>query len=307
MNTRGTVRYAAVRAAVTGGAGFIGSHLVDALLARGDEVVVFDDLSSGKRDRVDPRARFEQRDIRGGLDLDGIAVVFHLAAQADVQTSVARPDHDAAVNVVGTVQVAEAARRAGAQVVFSSTGGAIYGEVDGPAAEGSELRPVSPYGIAKLAAEEYVRGWNRIHGLSNVVLRFANVYGPRQSSSLEGGVVAIFLERLARGEQALIFGDGLQTRDFVYVGDVVAACLAAAGHDGGVFNVGTGVETSVLDLYHACAEVAGSHAEPVHAEARLGDALRSVLDVRLAERELGWRPETPVAAGLAATWAASPH
>jgi UDP-glucose 4-epimerase len=266
-------------------------------------VVVFDDLSSGKLDRVDGRADFRQEDIRDGIDLEGVRVVFHLAAQSDVQTSVAFPEQDASVNVVGTVRVAEAAQQAGAQVIFSSTGGAIYGECDGPASEDYGRRPMSPYGIAKLCAEEYLRGWNRIYGLRNAVLRFGNVYGPRQSSTLEGGVVSIFLERLARGENTIVFGDGLQTRDFVFVGDVVAACLAAAGHDGGVFNVGTGQELSVLDLLRACAAVAGKEAEPVFAEARLGDVRRSVLDVSAAARELGWRPETSLGDGLRETWA----
>jgi UDP-glucose 4-epimerase len=209
-----------------------------------------------------------------------------------------RPDHDAEVNVVGTVQVLEAARAAGARVVFSSTGGAIYGECDGPAREDSPLEPVSPYGIAKLCAEEYLRGWNRIHGSGHVVLRFANVYGPRQDSSLEGGVAAIFLERLAHGDETLIFGDGLQTRDFVYVGDVVGALLAAADRDGGTFNIGTGQETTVLELYGLCAEVTGSNAEPRFEPQRLGDARRSVLDVSLAAAELGWRPAMPLADGL---------
>jgi UDP-glucose 4-epimerase len=292
-----------LRAVVTGGAGFIGSNLVDALVQRGDEVVVVDDLSSGTRGQVNVAATFVEGDIRAGIDAAGADVVFHLAAQADVQTSMRRPDHDAAVNVVGTVQVLEAARAAGARVVFSSTGGAIYGECDGPAPEDSPLQPVSPYGIAKLCAEEYLRGWNRIHGSGNVVLRFANVYGPRQDSSLEGGVVAIFLERMARGEDTLIFGDGLQTRDFVYVGDVVGALLAAAGREGGTFNIGTGQETTVLELYRLCAEVAGSKAEPRFEPARLGDARRSVLDVSRAAAELGWRPATPLAEGLRLTLA----
>ena len=287
-----------MRAVVTGGAGFIGSNLVDALVQRGDEVVVVDDLSSGTRGHVNAAATFVEGDIRAGIDAAGADVVFHLAAQADVQTSMRRPDYDAAVNVVGTVQVLEAARAAGARVVFSSTGGAIYGECDGPAPEDSPLQPVSPYGIAKLCAEEYLRGWNRIHGSGNVVLRFANVYGPRQDSSLEGGVVAIFLERMARGEDTLIFGDGLQTRDFVYVGDVVGALLAASGREGGTFNIGTGQETTVLELYRLCAEVAGSKAEPRFEPARLGDARRSVLDVSSAAAELGWRPATPLAEGL---------
>jgi UDP-glucose 4-epimerase len=291
-----------LRAIVTGGAGFIGSHLVDALVERGDEVVVVDDLSSGKREHLNPGARLDERDIREGLDLDGAEAVFHLAAQADVQVSMQRPDHDAAVNVVGTVRVLEAAREAGAPLVFTSTGGAIYGECDGPAAEDARREPLSPYGIAKLCGEEYLQGWNRTHGTRNVALRLANVYGPRQDAGLEGGVVAIFLERLVRGEQAAIFGDGLQTRDFVYVGDVVSALLAAAGREGGVFNIGTGVETTILDLHRACAWVAGTNAEPRFEDAKLGDVRRSVLEVSLAGRELGWRPQVGLDEGLRLTW-----
>jgi UDP-glucose 4-epimerase len=287
---------------VTGGAGFIGSHLVDALVERGDEVVVIDNLSSGKREQVNAGAAFEERDIRDGFQLDGADVVFHLAAQADVQTSMERPDDDAAINVVGTVRVLEAARAAGAQVVFTSTGGAIYGECDGPAREDAPRRAVSPYGIAKLCGEEYLDGWNRIHELGNVVLRLANVYGPRQVPELEGGVVAIFLDRLASGAQTTIFGDGLQTRDFVYVGDVVSALLAAVGRNGGVFNVGTGEETTILDLHRHCAEVVGTEVEPRFEDARLGDARRSVLDVSLAGRELDWRARVELEEGLRLTW-----
>jgi UDP-glucose 4-epimerase len=292
-----------VRAAVTGGAGFIGSNLVDALVERGDDVIVIDDLSFGHREYVNPAAELRVQDIRDELDLEGVEVVFHLAAQTDVQTSVARPADDAAINVVGTVLVAEAARRAGARIVFTSTGGAIYGECDGPAAESSERNPLSPYGIAKLCGEEYLAGWNRIHGSRHVAARLANVYGPRQSASLEGGVVSIFLDRMARGEQATIFGDGLQTRDFVYVGDVVAALLAAASHpSGGVFNVGTGVEQTVLSLHEACARAAGVSAAPILEPARLGDVRRSVLDVSLAGSELGFRAAMPLDEGLTRTW-----
>ena len=291
-----------MRAVVTGGAGFVGSHLADALVARGDEVVVIDNLSFGKREFVNPAATFVEADIRDGIDAAGADVVFHLAAQADVQTSVRRPDYDAEVNVVGTVKVLESARAAGVQVVFTSTGGAIYGECDEPAREDSPLRPLSPYGIAKLCAEAYLLGWNRIHSAEHVVLRLGNVYGPRQDSGLEGGVVSIFLEKILRGDDAIVFGDGLQERDFVYVGDVVQALLAAAGHAGGVFNVGTGRATSVLDLFRACAVVAGSNAEPRSEPARLGDLRRSVLDLALAERELGWRARMPLDDGLARTW-----
>jgi UDP-glucose 4-epimerase len=293
-----------VRVAVTGGAGFIGSNLVDALVERGDEVVAIDNLVGGKREYVNAKAEFVERDIREGLELDGVEVIFHLAAQTDVQTSVTRPGEDASVNVIGTVLVAEAARRAGSRVVFTSTGGAIYGECDGPADEGSPRRPLSPYGISKLCAEEYLAGWNRIHGTSHVTARLANIYGPRQSSTLEGGVVAVFLDRMARSEPTVIFGDGLQTRDFVYVGDVVRALLAAAAHDGGgVFNIGTGKETTVLALHAACAEAAGSAALAGFQPARLGDLSRSVLDASRAETELGFRARTTLAEGLASTWA----
>lgn len=292
-----------MHAAVTGGAGFIGSNLVDALVARGDEVTVIDDLSFGRRENVNEAARLVVGDICDGIDLAGIDVVFHLAAQTDVQTSVRDPARDAELNVVGTVRVAEAALRAGTRIVFTSTGGAIYGECTAPATEDAPRQPLSPYGIAKLCAEEYLGGFNRIHGSAHVVARLGNVFGPRQSASLEGGVVSIFLDRLARGEQGVIFGDGLQVRDFVFVGDVVAALLAAAAHDGGVFNVGSGVETSVLELYEACAKAAGVAAEPTFEPARLGDLRRSALDVSRAAEELGFRAGTPLADGIARTLA----
>lgn len=292
-----------MRAAVTGGAGFIGSNLVDALVARGDEVTVIDDLSFGRREYVDPAARFIEGDIRDGIDLTGIDVVFHLAAQTDVQTSVREPARDADLNVVGTVRVAEAALAAGTRIVFTSTGGAIYGECPAPVTEDAPRRPLSPYGIAKLCGEEYLTGFNRIHGSTHVVARLGNVFGPRQSASLEGGVVSIFLDRFASGEQAVIFGDGLQVRDFIFVGDVVSALLAAAEHDGGLFNVGSGVETSVLELYEACAAAAGIAAEPAFEPARLGDLRRSALDVSRAAEELGFRAATPLAEGIARTLA----
>jgi UDP-glucose 4-epimerase len=296
-----------VRAVVTGGAGFIGSHLVDSLLARGDDVHVLDNLSTGKRENVSGDAELHVGDIRRDAgELFGRVrpdVCFHLAAQADVGTSVERPDYDADVNVVGTVRVLEAARAHGAQVVFTSTGGAIYGECDGgPAPEAAERRPISPYGISKLAGEEYLSGWNRLHGDGNVALRLANVYGARQESSLEGGVVAIFLERMAAGVPTQIFGDGTQTRDFVYVGDVVRALLAAVGHRGGVYNIGTGVETSIDELHGLCRRVSGRGGEPEYAEARAGDVRRSVIDPRRAAEELGWRPELDLERGLRETW-----
>jgi UDP-glucose 4-epimerase len=292
--------YGAVRAVVTGGAGFIGSNLVDALLARGDEVTVVDNFASGKRENLNPGAALLEHDIREPFSVEA-DVVFHLAAQADVQTSMKRPEYDAAVNVVGTVNVLQAAPAA--QVVFASSGGAGYGECPEPATEEAPFLPLSAYGIAKKCGEEYLAGWNRIHGSSHVSLRFGNVFGERQDSGLEGGVVAIFLERMARGEETVIYGDGGQSRDFVYVGDVVDALLAAAGRGGGPYNVGTGVATSVNELHAACRRVAGVDEEPRHEAARLGDVIRSVLDPSRAERELGWRARVTLDDGLARTWA----
>jgi UDP-glucose 4-epimerase len=295
-----------VRAAVTGGAGFIGSHVVDALVARGDEVHVVDNFATGRRENLNEAATLYELDIREPLA--GVfqeiqpELVVHLAAQADVGTSVERPLFDAEVNVVGTVNVLEAVRPHSAQLVFSSTGGAIYGECERPAREEDERRPVSPYGTAKLAAEEYLATWNRLHGTRHVALRFANVYGPRQLAKLEGGVVAIFMDRLRAGESVTIFGDGEQTRDYVYVGDVVRAVLAAVGRDGGVFNVGTATETSVNQLFDGCRRVAGVETQPAYAAARPGDALRSVVDISRSERELGWRPQTRLEEGLRLTW-----
>jgi UDP-glucose 4-epimerase len=294
-----------LRAIVTGGAGFIGSNLVDALVDRGDEVVVVDDLSTGKRENVSPRARLVELDIRDPALGDVFAemrpeVCFHLAAQADVPTSVRRPDFDAEVNVVGTVRVLQAAGDA-TSVVFSSTGGAIYGECERPAREDDPRRPLSPYGIAKLAGEEYLAGWNRLHGTRHTALRFGNVYGPRQETGLEGGVVAIFLNSMAEGEPTTIFGDGRQTRDFVHVDDVVRAVLLAPER-GGVLNVGSGAETSVLELHERCRAVTGDDRPPTFAPPREGDVTRSVLDVSLARRELGWRPVVGLDEGLRRTW-----
>jgi UDP-glucose 4-epimerase len=232
-------------------------------------------------------------------------ILFHLAAQADVGTSVERPTFDAEVNVVGTVQVLEAARAADARVVFTSTGGAIYGECDRPAREDDRPETLSPYAASKLAGEGYLATWNRLHGASHVTCRLGNVYGPRQVAALEGGVVAVFLDRLRDGRQTEIFGDGTQTRDFVFVGDVVRALLAAsAAPVTGIFNVGSGIATNVRELHRLCAQTAGVEDEPTFAAARAGDLQRSVIDSSRAERELGWRAETTLAAGLAQTWAA---
>jgi UDP-glucose 4-epimerase len=295
-----------VRAIVTGGAGFIGSHVVDALLAQGAEVAVVDSLVHGSKENVAAGAELHVRDIREPLDdlFDTVQpeAVFHLAAQADVRVSVERPVEDAEVNVLGTVRILEGARHHGAQVVFASTGGAIYGDCTKAAPEDSPCEPLSPYGTAKLAGEEYLRAFNRLYGTRHIALRYGNVYGPRQDPHGEAGVVAIFLGALSRGEQARIFGDGSQTRDYVYVGDVARATLSTIGHEGGVFNVGTGRETSVAELYELCARVAGSDTPAEHAPARLGELQRSYLDPTLAAESLGFRAMVDLEDGLRSTW-----
>ena len=292
---------------VTGGAGFIGSHVVEALLARGDEVHVVDDLSKGVRENVPAAATLHVYDVREPLGAivreTGAKAIVHLAAQADVRVSVAEPARDASVNVLGTVNVLEAARPVGARIVFASTGGAIYGECERPAREDDPCLPLSPYGAAKLAGEGYLGAFARLYGVPHVALRFGNVYGPRQDPHGEAGVVAIFLGRLLDGEPCRIFGDGSQSRDYVYVGDVSRATIAAlAGDVGGVLNIGTGIATSVLDLYEVCRSVSGSDAEPVHEAARAGELGRSVLDGEGAAKAIGFRAETSLADGVAATW-----
>jgi UDP-glucose 4-epimerase len=302
---------------VTGGAGFIGSNLVDALLARGDEVTVVDDLSTGRRENLSGAlaggAELVELDIREGRGLGGVAsrtrpeVVFHLGAQIDVRRSIADPAFDASINVGGTANVLEAARDAGARrVVFTSTGGAIYGEGEGqslPLDEDAPIAPLAPYGQSKFAGEGYLALYQRLHGLSGVSLRLGNVYGPRQDPLGEAGVVAIFCGRLKAGERPTIFGDGRQTRDYIYVGDVVAAQLAAADSGvGGAFNVGTGVETDVLALVERLTALGGAEGfEPEFAPPREGEVRRIAIDPTRAERELGWRAETGLEEGLRVT------
>jgi UDP-glucose 4-epimerase len=297
-----------VRALVTGGAGFIGSHVVEALLARGDDVHVLDNFATGKHENLRDGAHVHEADIRS--DADGVFdtvepdVCFHLAAQADVRVSVSRPDYDADVNVLGTIRILDAARRHDAKVVFASTGGAIYGECDGgPANEDASRRPLAPYGTSKLAGEEYIATYNRLYGTTHVVLRYGNVYGPRQDPHGEAGVVAIFMSRLRDGEAPRIFGDGRQTRDYVYAVDTAAATLAALERSGGVYNVGTGQETSVLALLERIQHVAGTTVTPEFVEPRAGELQRSVLDISRAERDLAWRPRHALDDGLRETWA----
>ncbi len=306
-----------MRALVTGGAGFIGSNLSDALLARGDEVIVVDDLSTGRRENLeqalDNGATLVEADIRDRAALEEIAgrerpeVIFHLAAQIDVRKSIADPAFDASINIGGTANVLDAARAAGTRrIVFSSTGGAIYGEGEGqqlPLAEDAPLAPEAPYGQSKFAGEGYLSLYERLYGLSTIPLRLGNVYGPRQDPLGEAGVVAIFCGRLREGQQPTVFGDGKQTRDYIYVGDVVAAMLAAAESEAtGPVNIGTGVETDVLELVQALGELGDSGSfEPEFAPPRTGEVARISIDPGRAERELSWTPQMGLKEGLRVT------
>jgi UDP-glucose 4-epimerase len=308
MNIEGNLGYSPMRAIVTGGAGFIGSHVVDALVARGDEVIVFDNLDTGRREQVNEGAQLVAGDVRDDAAVQRLfaearpEVCFHLAAQVDIRVSVDDPLFDSDVNVAGTLRLLEQGRSHATRIVLASTGGAMYGECEAPANEDAPRRPLAPYGVSKLAAEEYLATYNRLHGTAHVSLRYGNVYGPRQDPHGEAGVVAIFFGRLARGESLRIFGDGRQTRDYVYVGDVVSATLAAAGGPAGVFNVGTGSETSALELAEACGTAAGVEAEVVFEPARPGELQRSFLDPTRAQEALGFRASTSLDEGLAATW-----
>ncbi|HEY6730976.1 MAG TPA: NAD-dependent epimerase/dehydratase family protein, partial [Solirubrobacterales bacterium] len=292
-----------MRSLVTGGAGFIGSNLVDALLARGDEVTVVDDLSTGRRGNLKSAlaagAELVELDIREGKALSALASekrperIFHLGAQIDVRKSLADPFFDAAVNVGGTANVVGAARDSECgRVVFVSTGGAIYGEGEGqqlPLAEDAPIAPLAAYGQSKFAAEGYLALYERLYGLSGISLRLGNVYGPRQDPLGEAGVIAIFCGALTEGGRPTVFGDGTQTRDYLYVGDVVAAALAAADSDvTGPINIGTGRETSVLELVAALSELGDGDFEPEFAPSRAGEVQRITLDASRAERELGW-------------------
>ena len=302
---------------VTGGAGFIGSNLVDALLARGDRVTVVDDLSTGRLQNLEGAleagAELVEADIRDGVVVTEVArrvepeIVFHLAAQIDVRRSVAEPAFDASINVGGTANVLEAARGAECRrVVFTSTGGAIYGEGDGqelPLQEDAPLAPMAPYGQSKFAGEGYLSLYERLYGLSSASLRLGNVYGPRQDPLGEAGVIAIFCGRLLDGGRPTVFGDGRQTRDYIYVGDVVAALLAAAESDAtGPINIGTGRETDVLEL------IGGLHSlrpdapfEPEMAPPRVGEVQRISIAPGRARRELGWEAQMGLEEGLGLT------
>jgi UDP-glucose 4-epimerase len=306
-----------MRALVTGGAGFIGSNLVDRLLAEGNEVDVVDDLSTGSlanlaaaRTSAGGRLTITQLDIRLREVVELIAhrapqVVFHLAAQADVRVSVASPAFDAEVNIIGSLNVLEGARQAGTErLVFAASGGTLYGDPpvkDLPLRESQPHRPLSPYGVSKKAVLDYLVAYRELHSLEFAALALANVYGPRQNPHGEAGVVAIFADRLLTGTPITIFGTGEQTRDFVYVDDVVDAFVRAATRGGGlVCNIGTGRETSVNDLYRSMAAVVGSEANPDYAPGRAGELDRNVLDIERAGIQLGWRPWTELGDGVRA-------
>jgi UDP-glucose 4-epimerase len=300
------------RILITGGAGFIGSHVADRLVAVGEEVAVVDNLSTGRREFVPAAAQFFPYDIKDRKTYELIRdwrpqVIIHHAAQMSVQVSVSDPLLDARENILGSLNILNAAARVRVgKFIFASTGGAIYGdEAPVPARETDPPRPESPYGIAKLAVEHYLHFYHREHGIVPVVLRYANVYGPRQNGLGEAGVVAIFVEKFLAGEQPVINGDGLQTRDFTFVGDIAAANLLALSHpEAGIFNIGTGRETDIRTIYLQLQELTGSTRGPVHGPAKPGEQRRSALNYDLARAVLGWQPRVSLEEGLAQTVAA---
>ncbi|MGH3765502.1 MAG: NAD-dependent epimerase/dehydratase family protein [Pseudonocardiaceae bacterium] len=300
-----------MRALVTGGAGFVGSHLVDRLIADGHRVAVLDDLSAGRRDRIPSDVELHVVNVVNASAVTDLVttyqpeVIYHLAAQISVRHSVADPVADATTNTMGTLSLLDAATTANARLILASTGGAMYGDgVPLPTPETCLPATRAPYGISKYCAEQYLTLFNRLHAGHHVALRLANVYGPRQDPHGEAGVIAIFCGQVARGEAPTIYGDGKQTRDYIYVDDVVDAFVAAAGYAGGeaVFNIGTGTETAVIDLLDVINAAAGTAMEPNFASARAGESRHVALDCARAAAELDWAPRTSIEAGIRHTY-----
>jgi UDP-glucose 4-epimerase len=291
---------------VTGGAGFIGSHLADRLILRGDQVTVVDDLSAGRLARLDSRVTLCEANITDAAAMAAIVrkvapeVIFHLAARADVRQSVAGPMDNSIVNIAGTVNTLVAAQQVDARVIFASTGGALYGDgVPVPSAEDTTPQPESPYGTSKYCAEQYIWMYNRLYGTRHSVLRLGNVYGPRQDPTGETGVVGIFCGQINAGDQLVVYGDGSQARDYVYVADVIEAFLLAVETEGpGVWNIGTGIETTVRHLIDLICQAAGKDVTPRYASHRLGELQRSVLATNRAAADLSWEARTPLATGI---------
>jgi UDP-glucose 4-epimerase len=297
-----------VKTLVTGGAGFIASHLSDRLLESGHDVVIVDDLSTGKRDNLPAQAKFYHVDIRDAGLVDVFAaerpeVVFHHAAHADVTRSVRDPQYDASVNTLGSLNLLECCRKYEVgRFIYANTGGALYGEPEyTPADESHPIAPVSPYGVSKRTAEMYLHAYHVNHGLTYTSLRYPNVYGPRQDPHGEAGVVAIFALKMLRGERCTIFGDGSKTRDYCYVGDIVDANMLALNSEGcGIYNLGRGIEVTDFEVFEAVRAAVRSEVAPVFAPVRPGEVEHISLDASKAERELGWTSKTELAAGIAA-------
>jgi len=298
-----------MKIAVTGGAGFIASHIADAYLSLGHDVVIIDNLSTGKRENIPANARFIEMDVNDpGIPAlfmeEKFDIVNHHAAQMDVRVSVQDPTYDARINILGGINIYESALRSGVKkIIFASSGGTVYGEQEYfPADERHPTKPISPYGIAKLSNEQYLYYYAHVHGLPSVAFRYANIYGPRQNPHGEAGVIAIFAQKLLRGEQPVINGDGLQTRDYVYVGDVVAAnILALQPQMIGAYNIGTGIETDVNTLFGHLRDLTQSTCEEQHAPAKQGEQLRSVLSHERIFASFGWTPKMDLVEGLSKT------
>ena len=293
---------------VTGGCGFIGSHIVDAYVEKGHDVVVIDNLSTGNIKNLNPRAKLYEEDINRDLDkifrVEKLELINHHAAQINVRTSVDDPMYDVRVNVLGTVNLLQYASKYGIErFVYASSGGAVYGEPEQyPINEGQPLNPLSPYGASKVAAEHYITTFARLYGIDYVIFRYSNVYGPRQISKSEAGVISIFIDRIFRNEPCLVYGDGRQIRDYVYVGDIVAANMLALDCAPNIFNIGTNVETSVNDLIDIFSNILKKEVVHQHVDPRPGEVQRNVLDYRYASSKIKWQPKTQIRDGIAKTF-----